>query len=474
MKQILVADDEPNLRRVLAAQLQREGYEVHAVADGAEAVAALDDHHIDVVITDLRMPKVDGMQLLQHVAAHHPDVPVIMITAHGTVDTAVEALKLGAFDYVTKPFDREELRHVVDKAARTRELRQRDVQVAERGRYRLIGQSEAMAQVYEIIERVADTPSTVLITGESGTGKELIARALHEQSRREKEPFIRVNCAAIPPDLLESELFGYEKGAFTGAVTSKPGRFELAHRGTLFLDEIGEIPPSMQVKLLRALQEQEFERVGGIKTLSVDVRLIAATNRDLEQEIAAGRFREDLYYRLNVVHVHLPPLRERTSDIPLLLEHFVEKFAAKLKRPVRGFTPEAHALLLKHAWRGNIRELENVVERCMLFCDGELVDVTHLPAELRKHAPAVGAPTPDGLVAPLSPIGPLSLAQLAPGAEGAGLKEAVREATAKLERELIVRALEQTEWNVTHAAKVLKISRKSLQTKMKELGLREV
>jgi DNA-binding NtrC family response regulator len=230
----------------------------------------------------------------------------------------------------------------------------------------------------------------------------------------------------------------------------------------------------MQVKLLRALQEQEFERVGGIKTLSVDVRLIAATNRDLEQEIAAGRFREDLYYRLNVVHVHLPPLRERTSDIPLLLEHFVEKFAAKLKRPVRGFTPEAHALLLKHAWRGNIRELENVVERCMLFCDGELVDVTHLPAELRKHAPAVGAPTPDGLVAPLSPIGPLSLAQLAPGAEGAGLKEAVREATAKLERELIVRALEQTEWNVTHAAKVLKISRKSLQTKMKELGLREV
>ncbi|MEZ4247596.1 MAG: sigma-54 dependent transcriptional regulator [Polyangiales bacterium] len=463
MKQILVADDEPNLRRVLAAQLQREGYEVHAVADGAEAVAALDDHHIDVVITDLRMPKMDGMELLQHVATHHPEVPVIMITAHGTVDTAVEALKLGAFDYVTKPFDREELRHVVDKAARTGELRQRDVQVEERGRYRLIGQSEPMVQVYEIIERVADTPSTVLITGESGTGKELIARALHEQSRREKEPFIRVNCAAIPPDLLESELFGYEKGAFTGAVTSKPGRFELAHRGSLFLDEIGEIPPSMQVKLLRALQEQEFERVGGIKTLHVDVRLIAATNRDLEQEIAAGRFREDLYYRLNVVQVHLPPLRDRISDIPLLLEHFVEKFAAKLKRSVRGFTPEASALLLKHPWRGNIRELENVVERCMLFCDGERIDVPHLPAELRKTA-AAGTPTPEGLVAPLS---------LSPGSEAAGLKEAVREATAKLERELIVRALDQTDWNVTHAAKVLKISRKSLQTKMKELGLRE-
>ncbi|MBX3246606.1 MAG: sigma-54-dependent Fis family transcriptional regulator [Myxococcales bacterium] len=463
MKQILVADDEPNLRRVLAAQLARDGYEVHAVADGAEALEALEEHHVDVVITDLRMPKVDGMQLLAHVATHHPDVPVIMITAHGTVDTAVEALKLGAFDYVTKPFDREELKHAVDKAARTRELSQRDARVEVRGRYQLIGQSRPMLEIYEVIERVADTPSTVLITGESGTGKELIARALHEQSGRRAEPFIRVNCAAIPPDLLESELFGYEKGAFTGAVTSKPGRFELAHRGTLFLDEIGEIPPSMQVKLLRALQEQEFERVGGIKTLQVDVRLVAATNRDLEQEIASGRFREDLYYRLNVVNVHLPPLRDRTSDIPLLLEHFVAKFSAKLKREVRGFSDEARVLLLRHPWRGNIRELENVVERCMLFCDGEHIEVPHLPAELRRGAEN-GLATPDGLVAPL---------ELPIVSDGAGLKEAVREATAKLERELIVRALEQTGWNVTHAAKVLKISRKSLQTKMKELGLRD-
>ncbi len=268
-KQILIADDEPNMRRVLAAQLMRDGYDVHTVDDGASAIETLAEHHIDVVISDLRMPKVDGMGLLKHVMVNHPDVPVIMITAHGTVDTAVEALKLGAYDFVTKPFDKTEFRNVVAKAARTRELSQTDVvpEVGELGRYDIIGQSSAMLEVYDVIEKVADTPSTVLITGESGTGKELIARALHENSARRNKPFIRVNCAAIPRDLIESELFGYEKGAFTGAVTSKPGRFELADEGTLFLDEIGEIPVNMQVKLLRALQEQEFERVGGIKTI---------------------------------------------------------------------------------------------------------------------------------------------------------------------------------------------------------------
>ncbi len=266
--QILVADDEPNLRRVLRAQLERDGWEVHTAEDGDDAWRAMQDHHIDVVISDLRMPGLDGMALLERMVRDFPDVPVIMITAHGTVDTAVEALKLGAFDYVTKPFDRDELKNVIDKAARTRELRitEPTVDPQERGRYRIIGDSPAMHEVYSIIERVADTPSTVLITGESGTGKELIAEALHENSRRKSSPFIRVNCAAIPAELLESELFGYEKGAFTGAVTSKPGRFELAHEGTLFLDEIAEIPPSMQVKLLRVLQEQSFERVGSART----------------------------------------------------------------------------------------------------------------------------------------------------------------------------------------------------------------
>jgi DNA-binding NtrC family response regulator len=468
--QILVADDEPNLRRVLAAQLVRDGFDVMTVEDGQAAVDAMDEHHIDVVITDLRMPKKDGMEVLKHVTAHYPRVPVIVITAHGTVDTAVEALKLGAFDYVTKPFDRAELQRVVEKAARTRELSQlyASAEPGERGRYRIIGQSAPMLAVYDVIERVADTPSTVLITGESGTGKELIARALHENSARSDRPFVRVNCAAIPPDLIESELFGYEKGAFTGAVTSKPGRFELAHEGTLFLDEIGEIPVSMQVKLLRALQEQEFERVGGIKTIGVDVRLIAATNRELDAEIREGRFREDLYYRLNVVHVHLAPLRERPSDIPLLLAHVVEKLNARLKRHVRGFTDEALGRLMAYGWPGNIRELENVVERCMLFCDGELIDVPHLPPGTAKLSPErepTHRPAPSTAAADLDDV-------LASAAES-GLKEAVREATAKVERELILRALARTGGNVTHTARLLRISRKSLQTKMKELGLRE-
>ncbi len=458
-KQVLVADDEDNLRRVLKAQLQHDGYDVHCVADGEAVLQAMDEHHIDVLITDLRMPKLDGMEVLKVVSAHHPNVPVIMITAHGTVDTAVEALKLGAFDYVTKPFDRVEFRTVVAKAARTRELSQEHVSgdPNERGRYRIIGQSEPMREVYDVIEKVADTPSTVLITGESGTGKELIARALHENSSRKEKPFVSVNCAAIPPDLLESELFGYEKGAFTGAVTSKPGRFELADGGTLFLDEIAEIPVSMQVKLLRALQEQAFERVGGIKTIHVDSRLIAATNRDLKARLADGGFRKDLYYRLNVVHVSLPPLRDRPSDIPLLLEHFVQKFNAKLDRQFRGFDEEALARLMRYPWPGNIRELENLVERCMIFAEDGRVSVQHLPAEIRDSGGEPGTVASD--------------IRATPGETG--LKEAVREATLKLEREFIGRALHQTGGNVTHTARLLKISRKSLQNKMKELGLRD-
>jgi len=465
-KQVLVADDELNLRRVLSAQLTRDGYDVVTVEDGQGAIDALEAHHVDVIITDLRMPRVDGMTLLKRVVDTHPDVPVIIITAHGTVDTAVEALKLGAFDYVTKPFEQQEFRNVVAKAARTRELSEREVAAgpAELGRFRLIGQSAPMNEVYQVIDKVADTPSTVLLTGESGTGKELIARALHENSSRQDKPFIRVNCAAIPRDLIESELFGYEKGAFTGAVTSKPGRFELANGGTLFLDEIGEIPVNMQVKLLRAIQEQEFERVGGIKTIAVDVRLVAATNRDLAEEIKAGRFREDLYYRLNVVQVRLPPLRERKSDIPLLVDHFLRRFSEKLNKRVDGVGEEAMARLLEHPWPGNIRELENVMERCLLFADGDRVRASDLPPEVLGHA------TPSTPSAPPTPAAQDDPHEAAPSP---GLKEAVREVTSKVERELIVKALEQTGGNVTHTARLLKISRKSLQTKMKELGLRE-
>jgi len=473
-KQILIADDEPNMRRVLTAQLTRDGYDVQSVEDGEKAKGVLEEHHFDVVISDLRMPKVDGMELLKHIAEAHPNLPVIMITAHGTVDTAVEALKLGAYDFVTKPFDKNELRNVVAKAAKTAELSDRDVlpNADERGRYDIIGQSPEMKKVYSVIEKVADTPSTVLITGESGTGKELIARALHENSSRQKQPFIRVNCAAIPQELIESELFGYEKGAFTGAVTSKPGRFELAHEGTLFLDEIGEIGVNMQVKLLRALQEQEFERVGGIKTISVDVRLVTATNRDLGDAIAEGRFREDLYYRLNVVHLHLPPLRDRNEDVPLLIEHFLTRFNERLSKNVKTLSEAAHEKLRVYPWRGNIRELENVVERCVLFADGEQVEVDDLPAEVQSGGESRAVP-PKRRSAEAEETLPGIGDEVPETQEGVGLKETVREMTSRIEKELIIRALEQTGSNVTRTARLLKISRKSLQTKMKELGLRE-
>ena len=463
MAHVLIVDDETNIRRVLAAMLQRDGYEVTTAADGQQALAAMQRAQIDVVVTDLVMPRMDGMELLRQVAVAHPDVPVIMITAHGTVDTAVGAMKAGAFDYITKPFDQEDLRKVIAKAARARVLEGQHVHppAGDGERPPLVGQSPSMRAVYDVIARVADSPSTVLITGESGTGKELVAQALHRGSSRRSQPLIKVNCAAIPKDLVESELFGYEKGAFTGAVGSKPGRFELADGGTLFLDEIGEIPVEMQVKLLRALQESEFERVGGIKTLRVDVRLIAATNRNLEALIAEGRFREDLFYRLNVVPIALPALRDRREDIPLLVQHFVEKYDRRLGKHVERVDDAALELLSAYAWPGNIRELENVMERSVLFADGPVVTVAQLPATLRERVPGATPP-----VAAMGALGAIA----APS--GASMKDIVRQAQSELERTLISRALEETGGNVTRAAKKLQISRKSLQVKMKELGLR--
>jgi DNA-binding NtrC family response regulator len=458
--QILVVDDEPNMRKVLRAMLEHDGHEVHVAEDGAEALRILAENHLDLVITDLRMPGMDGMGLLGRIHEQRVGLPVIMITAHGTVDTAVEAIKLGAFDYLTKPFERKTLRQIVSKAARTVELSRKDASIERdlAGRFRIIGRSQAMQDIFSVIDRVAATPSTVLITGESGTGKELIARALHENSNRASGAYIRVNCAAIPPTLIESELFGYEKGAFTGAETAKPGRFELADKGTLFLDEIGEVTPEMQVKLLRAIQEGEFERVGGITTTAVDVRLITATNQDLRQRIVGGLFREDLFYRLNVVHIHLPPLRERIEDIGALVSHFLERYNARLGKQVARVSAEALAALEAYPWPGNIRELENAIERCVLFCDDDTIQPSHLPREVGGPKPETAsdeAPVPEGLPA------------------GGGLKDQVRAATASIERQLIQRALEQTGRNVTRAARLLEISRKSLQTKMKELGLRD-
>jgi two-component system, NtrC family, response regulator AtoC len=460
---VLIVDDEVNIRRVLAAMLKREGYEVTTAADGEQALGVLHKTPVHVVVTDLVMPRVGGMELLRRVSADFPDVPVIVITAHGSVDSAVAALKAGAFDYITKPFEQDDLKNVIAKASRAHDLERQNVHAnfSDGDRPPLVGESPAMKAIYDMVARVADSPSTVLVTGESGTGKELIAKALHRGSSRRDKPLIKVNCAAIPKDLVESELFGYERGAFTGAVGSKPGRFELADGGTLFLDEIGEIPVEMQVKLLRALQESEFERVGGIKTLRVDVRLIAATNRDLKALIADGRFREDLYYRLAVVPIALPALRERREDIPLLVRHFIQKYNGRLGKRVDGIEDDALQLLLGYGWPGNIRELENLMERSVLFADGPLIQASALPDSLRER----GAHPP----IPVAAVGPLG-AIAAPS--GASMKEIVRHAQAELERELIARALEETGGNVTRAAKRLQISRKSLQVKMKELGLR--
>jgi DNA-binding NtrC family response regulator len=481
-KRVLIADDELNMRRVLEAILRREGYDVVTAANGLDALAAM-NRDVHTVITDLKMPGLDGMGLLKKLSADYGDVPVVMITAHGSVENAVEAVKLGAFDYLEKPFEQEQIRQVVAKALSTFALARRDARLEEptsRGRFRLIGESTAIKQIYGVVEKVANTPSTVLITGESGTGKELIARALHENSSRHGGPFIKINCAAIPKTLMESELFGYEKGAFTGAVGAKPGRFELAHGGTLFLDEIGEIPIEMQVKLLRVLQESEFERVGGIKTIKVDVRLVTATNRDLLQEIGAGTFREDLFYRLNVVPIHIPPLRERREDIPLLVDHFIAKFNERLRKQIEGIDQDAVERLVAHPWPGNIRELENLMERTVLFCEGPQIRVSDLPPEISHLAPvslshlqplptAASSTTASALPVVVDEPGRATPAALA----ASSLKEAVRVQTERVERELIQRALDETGGNVTQAARKLKISRKSLQTKMKEFGLRD-
>jgi DNA-binding NtrC family response regulator len=484
---ILVADDEQNLRRVLVAMLRRDGHDVVQAASGIEAIERLSE--VDVVITDLRMPGADGMDVLRTAARTFPQVPVIMITAYGSVGQAVEAIKAGAFDYIEKPFEQDSIRTIVEKAigqAAANRMAPRatlypvgDSEVT--GRFGLVGQSAEINHIFEIIEKVADTPSTVLITGESGTGKELVAKALHEHSGRKGEPFIKINCAAIPKTLMESELFGYEKGAFTGATSSKPGRFELADGGTLFLDEIGEIPVEMQVKLLRAIQESEFERVGGIKTIKVDVRLITATNRDLELETQRGNFREDLFYRLNVVPLQIPPLRKRIGDIPLLVAHIVKKFNERLKKSISGVTDDALAALEAHTWPGNIRELENVLERTILFSKSDRIERTdlqlagandpnhghatgHTAATTSGSMPVVAAPDDDDD----DPVGGEHI-----GSPSGSLKDIVRAETSRVERELIVKALDETGGNVTQAARLLKISRKSLQMKMKELGLRD-
>lgn len=449
---ILIVDDEPSIRKVLAAQLKRFGFDVTAAHNGQEAVEFLSQEVFHLVISDLRMPGLDGMGLLEWCCEEQPGLPIILITAHGTVATAVEALKRGACDYISKPFDRDELHQAIQKALARGRADTQILQESNPGaRFRIIGSTPAMRDVYKLIEKVAPSPTTILIAGESGTGKELVARALHEHSTRSDAPFVRINCGAIPENLFESELFGYEKGAFTGAVQAKPGRFELAHGGTLFLDEVSELPKEMQVKLLRALQEGVIDRVGGVHSTQVDVRVIAASNVDLQAAVDEGSFREDLFYRLNVIPIHLPPLSSRVDDIPLLIEHFLEKFNARLEKNVKGVEPGVLAALMEYHWPGNIRELENLMERTILLTDAETLRAEDLPTLGRGGSQQ---PAQDDL-------------------DALDLKAYVRVHTVKLERSRIQRALDVEDGNVTRAARRLGISRKSLQMKMKDYDLRE-
>jgi two-component system response regulator HydG len=395
---VLVADDDPGLRESLERTLAREGYRVVLAPDGRTALERLQAGGIDLVLTDLKMPGLSGIELLRAAKAIAPDVDVILLTAFGTIEEAVKAIKDGAYDFLTKPVQRAQLQRVVRQALERRELilqnralQQRLDALLKQGA--VIGTSPAFRRMMALVEQVADSSATVLIQGESGTGKELVARTIHERSGRRHRPFVAVNCAALPETLLESELFGYEKGAFTGAVGRKEGRFELADGGTLFLDEVADLSAVTQPKILRVLQEGEFERLGGTRTLRVDVRIVAATNQDLAQMVRDKRFREDLYYRLNVITITVPPLRERREDIRVLAEHFLRLYAAKNNRRLEGFTDEALRRLEGYAWPGNVRELENVVERGVVLARGSHIDVTDLPEEV-----AGATPLPEGVL----------------------------------------------------------------------------
>lgn len=462
-KKILVVEDESNMRRILSAMLSREGFSVRTAEDGVQALENLVSDPDQLVISDLRMPNMDGLELLGNIKRRGLRTELILITAHGSVETAVEAMKQGAFDYITKPFDADELRIKVGNAFRTHQRARLDASIKPEGvgRYNFVGMSPAVREICRVLDKVADSPTTILISGESGTGKELVATAIHENSSRRERPFIKINCAAIPENLLESELFGHEKGAFTGAVASKPGRFELADGGTLFLDEIGEMPKELQVKLLRCLQEKEFERVGGLRVIRVDVRLIAATNKELQAEVNSGAFRQDLFYRLNVVPLRIPPLRERIEDIDVLVPYFIARFNKRLGRQIVDVTPAVLDALRAYQWPGNIRELENVIERSILLSDEDVLDVDDLPQNVREAAGSAGVASTSALAGQSAPTGGSS-----------SLKDVVKEHTRRVERHVIHQTLAETGGNVTKAAELLQISRKSLQMKMKEYGLR--
>jgi len=443
IEQILVADDEPLMRDFLCETLRRRNYEVVTASDGQQAMNLINEKNFDLILTDLKMPKASGLDIIRHVKSRSPQSMVIVMTAYGTVESAVQAMREGAYDYLTKPFSPDQIEVVINKAAERQKLLEENKflrsELANECPFEdMIGDSPAMKRIYETVKKVAPSDATVLITGESGTGKELVARAVHYNSKRREKPFIKMNCAALPETLLESELFGHEKGAFTGATERRQGRFELAHSGTLLLDEISETALPLQAKLLRVLQEREFERLGGTKTIRVDVRLICTTNKDLREEIAAERFREDLFYRLNVVPINLPPLRERKEDIELLTRYFLKKYSLRHNRRSMAVSPEAIEVLKDYDWPGNVRELENLIERAVVMDYGDMLLPEHL---MLSHDSSRRGFDDDPL-------------------EENSLRE--------MERRLIMKVLRLTGGNKTRAARELGISIRTLHNKLNE------
>lgn len=460
MYSILIVDDEPNYLIVISELLREEGFEVYTAPGGKEALEIVREVDLDLAISDMQMPELDGLQLLAEIKKINAELPVIIITAYAEVDKAVTAMQSGAFSYLAKPFSNDELIININKAAHHYSLLRENVRLRKeiKGTNNfggMVGKNSKMLEVYELIEKVAPTPASVLITGESGTGKELVAKAIHINSPRESQPFITVNCAALSDNLLESELFGHEKGAFTGAVGMRKGRFELANSGTIFLDEVGEIPLALQSKLLRVLQEKTFERVGGTKTLSVDVRIISASNKDLKEEVIQGNFREDLFYRLNVIHVSLPPLRERVDDMPLLVDFFIQKFAKQLGKDTLQISPEALRLLLTLPWEGNVRELENTIERAAILCNGNIIEAEDVQPES------------------------VSVENKSTWSEGVDLFQIIpfdiglNDVLYSVEEKMLNRALDETGYVQARAAEKLGITKSLLQYKMKKYGIKK-
>jgi len=454
METVLIVDDEKNYPPILSAVLVDEGYETFTANNGFAALEIIKNSDVDLVLTDMKMPLMDGIELLERIKAIDPDLPVIMMTAHGTVEKAVEAMQKGAYNYILKPFNNERLVIYVKKAMAMYSVvkdnrRLRNVVELQYNFGNLIGKSKVMQNVFETIKKISPSSATVLIEGESGTGKELVAKSIHFNSPRRDKPFIAVNCSALSENLLESELFGHEKGAFTGAVSMKKGRFELADGGSLFLDEISELSQELQVKLLRVLQERSFERVGGVKPITVDIRIIAATNRQLKEEVKQGRFREDLFYRLNVINVVIPPLRQRLEDIRLLVDHFIKKYAAERKTGpgIASVDTDVERLLYDYTWPGNVRELENAIERAMVLCTGDKIRVSDLPKEFKDNVS--GTVSFDGIPASAKLYETLDL----------------------VERVMIERAMKITNNVQSHAAELLGIGKSGLNQKLKKFNI---